>query len=838
MIFATVNEIILTVLNGSEVLKSRMAKVVVAASTSIFLMSNLPLTPAIAIPFAINYSFTGAEVANAWTVPVGICALQVDAQGAGGYGHWGSASPSIGGSVLATLSVSQGEVVSVAVGGAGAPSVGGFGGGGSAQYDYGGGGGATVLKINSVPVLVAGGGGGTGYASIGGNGGNGSELSGQDGQGTYGNATVGTGATETTGGSIGGNFLIGGDATQFTLGGGGGGGYYGGGGGTGAGGGGGSAFVEPSRQIGVVSQGAINKTQNQDGALKLTPLACGYPDALLPGVPTITNVKYEPTKPNEVKVLWSLAITGGAPILRYRVEAYDSSLSSSSSANLSCESVTLGACIVGGLKLGHPYTFRVQAINKVGAGIFSAPSAPFVASTKPGAPINVTGTSGDGEVLVTWDVGDTGGADITSSMVKARNLTDPASSTDGINCVATNNSCRVRGLVNGERYSFSVKQINKNGESVESDSSSPVIPQHAVDGSAILKSPTAKTIRIGQSLAESSLSGGIAALDGTFAFTNSTVVPLNAGVYVASVTFTPTNQAYSAWVFTVSVAVLGPPGFSTDLHVTDLTDTSVSLSWTAPTANGDAITNYIVEFSTDSGVSWTTFSHQASSSTSITVTGLSRGITHLFRVSAVNGQGAGSTSASASATPQVRPVAPVGINVTRPTSTSLTLSWSAPDNGGSTITGYQIRYSSNGGSTWSNPVNTGSISTSYTVSGLSTGTSYVFQIAAINSVGKSDWSNQSSSAKTLSMKTQKITFTAPASVVLGKPDVTLTVKTSAVGLTTKLTVARASAKYCSIVGTKVHAKAVGTCTVVATQVGNAAYLPATPVIRTIAIKKK
>ena len=79
----------------------------------------------------------------------------------------------------------------------------------------------------------------------------------------------------------------------------------------------------------------------------------------------------------------------------------------------------------------------------------------------------------------------------------------------------------------------------------------------------------------------------------------------------------------------------------------------VSLTWTAPAANGgSAITDYTVQFSSNSGSSWTTFSRAASSATSATVTGLTSGTAYTFRVAAVTALGAGAySSASSSVTP-------------------------------------------------------------------------------------------------------------------------------------------------------------------------------------------
>ena len=79
----------------------------------------------------------------------------------------------------------------------------------------------------------------------------------------------------------------------------------------------------------------------------------------------------------------------------------------------------------------------------------------------------------------------------------------------------------------------------------------------------------------------------------------------------------------------------------------------VSLTWTAPASNGGvSITDYSVQYSSNSGSTWTTFSRTASATASQTVTGLTNGTAYVFRVAAINAIGTGAyTAASSSVTP-------------------------------------------------------------------------------------------------------------------------------------------------------------------------------------------
>lgn len=76
------------------------------------------------------------------------------------------------------------------------------------------------------------------------------------------------------------------------------------------------------------------------------------------------------------------------------------------------------------------------------------------------------------------------------------------------------------------------------------------------------------------------------------------------------------------------------------------------VSWTAPTIVVPPLTDYIVQFSTDIGSNWTTFSRAASTTASQVVTGLTNGTAYVFRVAGSNGIGTGAFStASAAVTP-------------------------------------------------------------------------------------------------------------------------------------------------------------------------------------------
>lgn len=183
------------------------------------------------------------------------------------------------------------------------------------------------------------------------------------------------------------------------------------------------------------------------------------------------------------------------------------------------------------------------------------------------------------------------------------------------------------------------------------------------------------------------------------------------------------------------------PGVPTNVTGSPL-ENAVALQWVAPTTNGSSpITDYVIQYTSNGGVTWTTFPHAASTATSITVTGLVNGTGYRFRVAAVNAVGQGEFSAlSPVITPAVLPpAAPTNVVGVRGDAL-VNLTWVAPTNvGTSPLVDYWIQFSSNGGTTWTTFVDGIGTGTARTVTGLTNGTAYLFRVAAVNKNGPSPW---------------------------------------------------------------------------------------------------
>jgi len=184
-----------------------------------------------------------------------------------------------------------------------------------------------------------------------------------------------------------------------------------------------------------------------------------------------------------------------------------------------------------------------------------------------------------------------------------------------------------------------------------------------------------------------------------------------------------------------------------------------SLSWTAPTVLAQTpITDYTVQFSSNSGSTWTTFTRAASTATSVIVTGLTNGTAYVFRVAAVNGVGTGSySSASSSVTPVAPSVITIGTQPSNQTAASgaATFSVSASVTQSATLS-YQWQRSTNSGSTFA--AISGATSSSLALTGLVSGDNgYQYRVLVSATGGAT---SVTSSAATLTVAASGPLFTS------------------------------------------------------------------------------
>ena len=167
----------------------------------------------------------------------------------------------------------------------------------------------------------------------------------------------------------------------------------------------------------------------------------------------------------------------------------------------------------------------------------------------------------------------------------------------------------------------------------------------------------------------------------------------------------------------------------------------VTLSWQAPASDGgSAITNYTVYRGTSSGGE--TLLTSLGTVLTYVDPGLANGQTYYYEVTATNGLGEGPKSGEAAATPADVPSEPRALTATG-VSGQVGLSWTDPvSNGGSAITGYNVYRGTSAGTetllTTVGPV------LAFTDGDVTPGTTYFYEVSAVNVVGEGPKSTEAS----------------------------------------------------------------------------------------------
>jgi titin len=390
-------------------------------------------------------------------------------------------------------------------------------------------------------------------------------------------------------------------------------------------------------------------------AAQLVAAAPGQPNA-----PTIANGNAQAT------VTWVAPAENGCAITAYRV---DYSSNAGSTWNTFTSSAAGTSHVVTGLTNGTAYVFRVAATNCMGFGAASAASSSVTPNQTPTAAtgLSVVG-AGSSTVTLNW-----------TAVVSTPSVTDylVQYSTDGGSTWVTVNDgvsasagATVSGLTVGQNYSFRVTAVNSIGQGTSSSATASIAAGTVPSALASAPSVTATPGQVAMSWSlpsnggspltaaevQYSLNGGVSWLNytGSVDLTGSVAISgLTAGQAYVFRARTTNFFGQSAWsAASSSVTFLAATAPATITSVTSTPGSSVGtvdLSWTAPAANGSPITDYLIEYSSDGGVTWQTFTHPASTATSISVTGITAGTQYQFRVKALNA--VGSATASASTTP-------------------------------------------------------------------------------------------------------------------------------------------------------------------------------------------
>ena len=221
--------------------------------------------------------------------------------------------------------------------------------------------------------------------------------------------------------------------------------------------------------------------------------------------------------------------------------------------------------------------------------------------------------------------------------------------------------------------------------------------------------------------------------------TSTTITGLTNGTaYTFTVTATNGVGTGPESAHTSSVTPTAPtaPGAPTGVSATAGNGTA-TVSWTASSNGGSSITGYTITPYIGSAAQAPSTITGSPPATSTTITGLTNGTIYTFTVTASNAIGTGTASANSNSVTPTAPTvpgAPTGVSANAGNGTA-TVSWTAPSNGGSSITSYAITPYI-GSTAQSTTTITGSPpATSTTITGLTNGTVYTFTVTATNAVG-------------------------------------------------------------------------------------------------------
>ena len=460
--------------------------------------------------------------------------------------------------------------------------------------------------------------------------------------------------------------------------------------------------------------------------------------------------------------------TGGDPITGYDV--YQGNRAGGEGRNpVATVGPNTTTATIASLTNGNTYYFVVEAVNLVGNSVPSN-EANATPTGPPSAPRNLAAASGNTQITLTWNTPvNNGGSPITgydvyeSATAGGENYANPpvATTTFGTNTVV------ITGLTDGTGYYFTVEAVNAAGNSVPSNEAHATpAPTAPAAPTALIATPGNQKVVLNWTAPTNNGGDPITGYDvyqGNFPggegntpvatvgpnTTTATIAGLTGGNTYYFVVEAVNLVGNSAPSNEANATPTGPPGAPRNFAAAS-GNAQITLTWNAPFNNGGSpITGYDIYESTTAGgenyASPTTTT--GAGANTATISGLTNGNTYYFTIEAVNALGNSVPSGETRATPATLPGAPTGVTPTVPRNGQVTLNWTAPgSNGGSVIQGYDVYVSRTpGGENYGNPVNFNLIGgTTYTVTGLTHGTKYYFTVEAVNAVGNSAPSTETS----------------------------------------------------------------------------------------------
>jgi hypothetical protein len=388
--------------------------------------------------------------------------------------------------------------------------------------------------------------------------------------------------------------------------------------------------------------------------------------AVVPGAPlSLASTSVNSTS---LTLTWNLPTSnGGADISDYKVEF--SSNGGRAWNEIVHDASAVRSFNVTGLTRATSYQFRVTAKNSIGYGVASSVHSITTLADVPGAPTSLTKASiTSSGISLGWTApANNGGAAVSDYKVEVSR--DSGSTWSTIpRAVSTSRTLAVKGLAPGTAYQVRVSAKNSAGFSSFLTGSFTTL---ATVPGTITNLSTSNVL--GTSL---TLTWDLPASNGGAAISNYQIQVSSNGTKFTNIskavsnsrTFNVTSGLAAGTKYWFRVAAINSIGTGTISNAVEAvtvgnapsaptslavkpSKTSIVLSWAAPTVSGgSAVRDYTVEYSSNSGATWTTVTKAKSTSRSMTVTGLRRATAYLFRVSAVNDVGSSTPSTNLAVT--------------------------------------------------------------------------------------------------------------------------------------------------------------------------------------------
>ena len=452
---------------------------------------------------------------------------------------------------------------------------------------------------------------------------------------------------------------------------------------------------------------------------------------------------------------WAVSSSGGSAILDYKLQSSDSNTTTSVWTDVA--TTTTQTYTVPVPAAGQVVYYRVAARNAIGLSPYSLAltvAGPVVA---PSVPQNFLVSPANNGVTLSWDApASNGGAVISYYAIKysrdnGTTWTSLANATG-----AARTATYTMAFVKGQTTLFSIAAVNAAGTSAAAQysySAAKTKPAAPATVNAVAQSTGKYVISwstpadnggaaISSYLVQSQDSTGawntIATTTGSVTTALVDLGGSGSQAFVRIIAVNEIGQSDPSAVLAVTVPFKLPSAPQNLVAVANSAATSATLTWAAP-ANlyGGTVSAYIVQVSTNGGVSWITFTSVPGTSLTAGAPMPPKGVTYQYRVQAVTQGGPGALSNVVSLTRDASiPTAPIGRSITLSTAGVPTITWSAPsDLGGTALTGYIVEQYVSGA--WTEVGRTAATVTSFTGTPATPGQLLQFRVTAYNAIGSS-----------------------------------------------------------------------------------------------------